>query len=78
MVKVLIKKLDPSVRLPHYKTEGSSGMDLMAFLKVPIKISPGKSELIPTGLSIAIPDDTEVEETDEEYEVEEDSAKKSE
>ena len=61
MVKVLIKKLDPSVRLPHYKTEGSSGMDLMAFLKVPIKISPGKSELIPTGLSIAIPDDTEVQ-----------------
>ena len=61
MVKVLIKKLDPSVKLPHYKTEGSSGMDLMAFLKTPIKIPPGKSELIPTGLSIAIPDDTEVQ-----------------
>ena len=61
MVKVLIKKLDPSVKLPHYKTEGSSGMDLMAFLKTPIKIPPGKSELIPTGLSIAIPGDTEVQ-----------------
>ena len=61
MVKVLIKKLDPSVKLPNYKTEGSSGMDLMAFLKTPIKIPPGKSELIPTGLSIAIPDDTEVQ-----------------
>ena len=61
MVKVLIKKLDPSVKLPHYKTEGSSGMDLMAFLKTPIKIPPGKSELISTGLSIAIPDDTEVQ-----------------
>ena len=61
MVKVLIKKLDPSVKLPNYKTEGSSGMDLMAFLKNPVTISPGKSELIPTGLSIAIPDDTEVQ-----------------
>ena len=61
MVKVLIKKLDPSVKIPNYKTEGSSGMDLMAFLKTPIKIPPGKSELIPTGLSIAIPDDTEVQ-----------------
>ncbi len=61
MVKVLIKRLDPSVKLPHYKTGGSSGMDLMAFLKTPIKIPPGKSELIPTGLSIAIPDDTEIQ-----------------
>ena len=61
MVKVLIKKLDPSVKIPNYKTEGSSGMDLMAFLKNPVTIPPGKSELIPTGLSIAIPDDTEVQ-----------------
>ena len=61
MVKVLIKKLDPNVKLPQYETVGSSGMDLLAFLKTPIKITPGKSELIPTGLSIAIPDDTEVQ-----------------
>ena len=61
MVKVLIKKLDPNVKLPHYETIGSSGMDLVAFLKTPIKITPGKSKLIPTGLSIAIPDDTEVQ-----------------
>ena len=38
MVKVLIKKLDPSVNLPEYKTIGASGMDLVAFLKKPIKI----------------------------------------
>ena len=36
-------------------------MDLMAFIDKPITISPGKSCLIPTGLSIAIPDDTEVQ-----------------
>ena len=61
MIKVLIKKLNPKVNLPSYKTKGSSGMDLMAFVDKPIIIPPGKSCLIPTGLSIAIPEDTEVQ-----------------
>ena len=61
MVKILIKKLNSKVKLPRYKTDGSSGMDLMAFLNKPISILPQKSELIPTGLSIAIPDNTEVQ-----------------
>ena len=61
MVKILIKKLNSKVKLPKYKTGGSSGMDLMAFLSKPILIMPQKSELIPTGLSIAIPDNTEVQ-----------------
>ena len=61
MVKVLLKKLDPEVLLPSYKTKGSSGMDLMAFLKEPIKILPSTSCLIPTGISIAIPKDVEIQ-----------------
>ena len=61
MIKVLIKKLNPKVNLPTYKTKGSSGMDLMAFVDKPIIIHPGKSCLIPTGLSIAIPEDTEIQ-----------------
>ena len=61
MVKVLIKKLNPEAKLPNYKTKGSSGMDLMACIEKSIKILPGKSSLVPTGLSIAIPDDTEVQ-----------------
>ena len=61
MVKVLIKKLDSKVQLPKYKTDGSSGMDLMALLKKPINIKPQESVLIPTGISIAIPEDTEVQ-----------------
>ena len=61
MVKILIKKLNPKVKLPNYKTDGSSGMDLMAFLDKPISILPQKSELIPTGLSIAIPNNTEIQ-----------------
>ena len=55
MVKVLVKKLDPKVQLPSYKTKGSSGMDLMAFIKDPIKIAPNTSALIPTGIAVAIP-----------------------
>tara|TARA_B100000579_G_scaffold69097_1_gene52127 strand:+ start:65 stop:502 length:438 start_codon:yes stop_codon:yes gene_type:complete len=61
MVKVLVKKLDSKVKLPEYKTSGSSGMDLMAFIKSPIKIAPNSVELISTGLSIAIPEDLEIQ-----------------
>ena len=59
MVKVLVKKLNPKVQLPLYKTKGSSGMDLMAFIDHPVKIAPNNLALIPTGLSIAIPNDVE-------------------
>ena len=61
MVKVLIKKLNSKVQLPKYKTDGSSGMDLMAFIESSINIKPQESALIPTGISIAIPEDTEVQ-----------------
>ena len=61
MVKVLVKRLNSKVKLPEYKTSGSSGMDLMAFIKNPIKIAPGTVELIPTGLAIAIPEDLEIQ-----------------
>ena len=61
MVKVLIKKLNSKVQLPKYKTDGSSGMDLMAFIENSINIKPQQSALIPTGISIAIPENTEVQ-----------------
>ena len=61
MIKVLIKKLDSKVQIPRYKTDGSSGMDLMAFLDSSINIKPQESAIIPTGISIAIPKDTEVQ-----------------
>ena len=61
MVKVLVKKLSSKVQLPKYKTDGSSGMDLMALIEQPIKIKPQESVLIPTGITIAIPEDTEVQ-----------------
>ena len=61
MTKVLIKKLDTTVELPSYKTSGASGMDLMAFIKEPIKLTPNSSCLVPTGLSIAFSKDYEVQ-----------------
>ena len=61
MVKVLIKKLDSSVNLPEYKTNGASGMDLVAFLKEPINIKPKTSSLIPTGLSVAFSNEYEIQ-----------------
>ena len=61
MVKVLIKKLNPGLELPAYKTTGASGMDLMAFIEKPIKLAPNKSCLVPTGLSVAFPEDYEIQ-----------------
>ena len=61
MAKVLIKKLDPAVKLPDYKTVGASGMDLIAFIKKPINIEPYKSSLIPTGLSLSFSKEYEIQ-----------------
>ena len=61
MAKVLIKKLDSSIELPVYKTSGSSGMDLMAFIKKQITLKPQKSCLVPTGISVAFHDDYEIQ-----------------
>ena len=61
MTKVLIKRLDPAVKLPVYKTSGASGMDLIAFINKPINIKPKTSSLIPTGLSIAFSKDYEIQ-----------------
>ena len=61
MVKVLVKKLNPLVKLPSYKTSGASGMDLMAFVEKPINLEPGKSCLVSTGLSVAFPEEYEIQ-----------------
>ena len=61
MVKIFIKKLIPSVQMPSYKTNGASGMDLMAFIDEPIELKPGKSCLVPTGLSVAFSKEYEIQ-----------------
>ena len=61
MIKVLVKKLKPSVKLPSYKTDGASGMDLMAYIDKSIELKPGESCLVPTGLSVAFPEEYEIQ-----------------
>ena len=43
------------------KLIGSSGMDLRANLEKEISISSGKSEIIPTGISVSIPEEFEIQ-----------------
>ena len=61
MVKILVKKFDKNIKLPAYKTSGSSGMDLMAYIKNKITIYPGKIALVPTGIAVAIPENYEIQ-----------------
>ena len=61
MTEILIKKLSKNVILPKYETEGSSGLDLAANIDKQIKILPGKSEIISTGLAVAIPKNFEIQ-----------------
>tara|TARA_B100001059_G_scaffold221735_1_gene244988 strand:+ start:131 stop:568 length:438 start_codon:yes stop_codon:yes gene_type:complete len=61
VAKILVKKLNPNVQLPAYKTSGASGVDLMAFIDQPIKISPNSSCIVPTGLSLAFSEDYEIQ-----------------
>ena len=61
MVRILIKKTSKEVITPKYKTEGSSGVDLSAFLNEKVVIKPNSSELIPTGLQVAIPEELEIQ-----------------
>ena len=61
MVKILIKKFDTNIKLPTYKTSGSSGMDLVAYVKNKITINPGKIALVPTGIAVAIPENYEIQ-----------------
>ena len=61
MVKILVQKFDENVKLPTYKTAGSSGMDIFAYIKNKITINPGKTGIIPTGIAIAIPKNYEIQ-----------------
>jgi dUTP pyrophosphatase len=53
-VQVLITRLDPSVPLPTYAKGGDAGADLAT--RVDVTLQPGERALVPTGISIALPD----------------------
>ena len=61
MTKILIKRLSKEVSLPKYETSGSSGMDLAAYINNNVHLEPWKSEIIPTGISVSIPEGFEIQ-----------------
>ena len=61
MTKILIKRLSKEVSLPRYERSGASGMDLAANIDANINIDPGKTAIIPTGLTLSIPKGFEIQ-----------------
>ncbi len=55
-LKILDQKIGKEIPLPQYATEGSAGLDLRACLLQSLKITPGSTHLIPTGIAIYIED----------------------
>ncbi|MHB8914771.1 MAG: dUTP diphosphatase [Thiobacillus sp.] len=57
-MKIDVKIMDARMRdqLPQYATPGAAGLDLRACIDATIVLSPGETQLIPTGLSIHIAD----------------------
>ena len=53
-LKILDQKIGKEIPLPQYATGGSAGLDLRACLLQPLKITPGSTHLIPTGIAIYI------------------------
>ncbi|MBK8523180.1 MAG: dUTP diphosphatase [Betaproteobacteria bacterium] len=58
MHRIDVRILDPRLKEnpPHYATPGSAGLDLRACVEAPVKIHPGDTMLIPTGIAIHLAD----------------------
>ncbi len=56
-IPVKIKRVhrENDLPLPAYESEGSSGMDIRAYVKEPVVLKPGEKKLISTGLAVSIP-----------------------
>ena len=53
-LQVLITRLDESIPLPNYAKGGDAGADIVS--RIDITLKPGERALVPTGISIALPD----------------------
>jgi dUTP pyrophosphatase len=54
MLEVLIRRIDPDVDLPSYAHPGDAGADITT--RVDVTLDPGERALVPTGVSLALPD----------------------
>jgi dUTP pyrophosphatase len=61
MHEILIKKLHSDVNIPKYETEGSSGLDLEAYIEKDLRMLSGERKLVPTGVSVAMPNNFEIQ-----------------
>ena len=55
-LKILDKRIGSEFPLPAYATDGAAGMDLRACLDEHLRIEPGESHLVPTGIAIHVQD----------------------
>lgn len=55
-IKVKVKKLDDRAVVPKMATEGSAAADLYACIDGPVTVGPGMTEMIPTGIAVAVPE----------------------
>lgn len=62
-IKLLVKisQSAKDLPMPKYATQGSSGMDLQADVPETIVLAKGERMLIPTGISIALPQEYEAQ-----------------
>ena len=64
MIQVLIKQVSAHSQplpLPGYQTPHAAGMDLMADIEAAITLKPGERKLVPTGISIELPEGYEAQ-----------------
>lgn len=57
-MEIKIKKLKENAKIPKRATFGSAGMDLYACIDEPITLAPGQLAIVPTGIAIALPDNS--------------------
>lgn len=55
-LKILDKRIGTEFPLPAYATDGSAGVDLRACIDEHLRIEPGETHLVPTGIAIHIAD----------------------
>lgn len=60
MIDIKIMAL-PGAALPVYKSAGASGADISACVSEPVLLRPGDTVLVPTGLSIELPEGYEAQ-----------------
>ncbi len=62
MAELIVKYVaEPGARAPEYKSEGSAGADLRAFLDAPVTIAPGQRFAVPTGIRVELPEGYEAQ-----------------